>query len=525
MSELGELMRMSFLRYIPKAMLLNWTQIDKGSFGKIYKCSYVGTEVAVKEIGQEDSNSVLKTRMRELFLELRVLVLVDHPCVVQFLGTAMDFPKSGSQDPSVDMVFSMCHGGSVHRALFGNEGSPHGGHMPKLSLQPMQKVQIASQVASGLTYLHSKRIIHRCATRPAVAWARACACASNLRARQRASADCSGHRPLLHPPIGADGRDGWHEHSCFPAPEPRAPRCRDLNTRNILLTTQLDAKIADFGCAVSAGVESQNISHPVSLRSRSPPPHSLRPSLSPLLTRPFASAIPLPAHSASTSPSFLLTFPRSFLSLARARGHLGPDGTPARAEASAGKRAAADHHRARQVRCPSSASLPCCAAALRTASRAATAAQPGIHGARAAAGRGAHDGHRRVGAGAGSLGDDDREEAVGQSVRGLRVPVGGGAGRGAGAPARGPGPVPPDLLRPHHAVRERLGAPASARPLARTSLQRTQQKLPALHCGGGRGGFAARQTMLLANEVPPPRQAAIDICPRCGSHKNGRRCS
>ncbi len=165
-------MRISFLRYIPKAMLLNWTQIDKGSFGKIFKCAYYGTEVAVKEIGHEDSNSVLKTRMRELFLELRVLVLLDHPCIVQFLGTAMDFPKSGSQDPSVDMVFSMCHGGSVHRALFGNEGSPHAGHMPKLNLQPVQKVRIASQVASGLTYLHSKRIIHRCSC------ARACACTS-----------------------------------------------------------------------------------------------------------------------------------------------------------------------------------------------------------------------------------------------------------------------------------------------------------------------------------------------------------
>jgi serine/threonine protein kinase len=173
MSELGELMRMSFLRYIPKAMLLNWTQIDKGSFGKIFRCSCAGTDVAVKEIGRDGSNSALKTRMRELFLELRVLVMVDHPRVVQFLGTAMDFPKSGGQDPSVDMVFAMCHGGSVHRALFGNDGGPQGGRTPKLGLRPERKVQIAAQVAAGLTYLHSKRIIHRCATRPAVARSRA----------------------------------------------------------------------------------------------------------------------------------------------------------------------------------------------------------------------------------------------------------------------------------------------------------------------------------------------------------------
>lgn len=150
---------MSFSRYIPKNLLLDWTQIDNGSFGKIYKCRYFGTEVAVKEIGQKDTQSVLKTRMRELFLELRVLVIVDHPRIVEFLGTAMDFPKSGG-NPSVDMVFAMCHGGSVQRAIFGDEKSP-GSASARLNLTPLEKMRIGAHVASGLTYLHSKRIIHR----------------------------------------------------------------------------------------------------------------------------------------------------------------------------------------------------------------------------------------------------------------------------------------------------------------------------------------------------------------------------
>ena len=160
MKELGELMMMSFHRYIPKNLLFNWTEIDNGSFGKIYKCLYSGTEVAVKEIGRKDSQCVLKTRMRELFLELRVLVQLDHPRVVQFLGTAMEFPRGG-QDPSVDMVFAMCHGGSVHRAIFGDEKNPNGGAAAKMHLSPEDKIRIGAHVASGLMYLHSKRIIHR----------------------------------------------------------------------------------------------------------------------------------------------------------------------------------------------------------------------------------------------------------------------------------------------------------------------------------------------------------------------------
>ena len=162
MKELGELMMMSFHRYIPKSMLTNWMQIDNGSFGKIYRCIYSGTEVAVKEIGQKDSQCVLKTRMRELFLELRVLVsLVDHPHIVKFLGTAMDFPRTGSQNPSVDMVFAMCHGGSVHRAIFGDDKDPTNGAAAKLRLTPEEKIRIGANVASGLAYLHSQHILHR----------------------------------------------------------------------------------------------------------------------------------------------------------------------------------------------------------------------------------------------------------------------------------------------------------------------------------------------------------------------------
>ena len=180
-TEFRYLMKMALSQYIPKIRLTGSVQIDKGSFGKIYRCDYDGTEVAVKEIGQSsDGQCNIKTKMRELLLELRVLVQIRHPNLVGFWGTALDFPTTSSAHPSLSLVFEMCHIGSLHKRLF--EESKN---CAKLSM--LQKITIGMQVAVGLNYLHSKNIIHR-----------------------------------------------------------------DLNTRNVLLTNDLTAKIADFGCAVRA---------------------------------------------------------------------------------------------------------------------------------------------------------------------------------------------------------------------------------------------------------------------------------
>jgi serine/threonine protein kinase len=173
-------MGMALAQYIPKGRLTGSIQIDSGSFGKIYRCDYDGTEVAVKEIGQSnDGQCNIRVKMRELLLELRVLVQIRHPNIVGYWGTALDFPTTSSRHPSLSMVFEMCHGGCLHKRLFDEKEN-----CTKLSL--LQKISIGMQVSVGLSYLHSKSIIHR-----------------------------------------------------------------DLNTRNVLLTTDLTAKIADFGCAVS----------------------------------------------------------------------------------------------------------------------------------------------------------------------------------------------------------------------------------------------------------------------------------
>ena len=132
--------------------------------------------VAVKQISNKAGETTIVSKMRELLLELRVLVRVRHPNVVTFWGTATEFPsaENAHAQPYIGLVFELCENGSLHHALFES----------KKELKISQKLKIAHQCSLGLMYLHHKRVIHR-----------------------------------------------------------------DINPRNILLTSDYSAKIADFGCA------------------------------------------------------------------------------------------------------------------------------------------------------------------------------------------------------------------------------------------------------------------------------------
>ena len=161
--------------YIPRSQISGFRALDQGSFGMIYSASYDGAAVAVKQCSSDGSQ--IKAKMRELLLELSVLVRIRHPNVVTFWGTAADFPTSNASKPYIGMVFELCSRGSLYKAL---HQVPQGG--ARLSFK--DKMRMALEVARGMGYIHAKGIIHR-----------------------------------------------------------------DLNSRNILITSTGQAKVADFGCA------------------------------------------------------------------------------------------------------------------------------------------------------------------------------------------------------------------------------------------------------------------------------------
>jgi len=152
MTEFGHLMSMVSSTFIPKRKLGRMAALDSGSFGKIYKTTYDGVDVAVKQISNK-GESTITAKMRELLLELRVLVRIRHPNVVTFWGTATEFPASENSEvkPYIGLVFELCDTGSLHNALFEK----------KMKLSLAQRCKIAYQCSLGLMYLHSKRVIHR----------------------------------------------------------------------------------------------------------------------------------------------------------------------------------------------------------------------------------------------------------------------------------------------------------------------------------------------------------------------------
>lgn len=173
LQEFGHLITMVAATYIPRSQISGFRQLDQGSFGMIYSAAYDGSSVAVKQCSSDGSQ--IKAKMRELLLELSVLVRIRHPNIVTFWGTAADFPSGGGGKPYIGMVFELCSKGSLYKALHNNGGK---------RVPFRDKMRYALEVARGMSYIHAKGIIHR-----------------------------------------------------------------DLNSRNILLTDQSHAKVADFGCA------------------------------------------------------------------------------------------------------------------------------------------------------------------------------------------------------------------------------------------------------------------------------------
>ena len=144
----------AFKRSIPRTLLFGSEFIGQGTFGKIYKSTFAGFDVAVKEVQtcKTSCPRMLFQQIEQLSYELDSLQQCNHPNIVELVGTLVDFPDCQNDcEPLIGIILELCPYGSLHHILF--ETSQY--------LPIHRKVLIGSGVASGLAHIHALSILHR----------------------------------------------------------------------------------------------------------------------------------------------------------------------------------------------------------------------------------------------------------------------------------------------------------------------------------------------------------------------------
>ena len=120
-------------------------QIGSGGEGTVYRALWQGTPVAVKvwhETGWGDE------QLASVCREVEVLRRLRHPHIVEFYGAC-------TKPPHWCLVMEYAEGGTLANLL-------HGANAPQNEGLPMlQLLQLSTEIASALDYLHSARIVHR----------------------------------------------------------------------------------------------------------------------------------------------------------------------------------------------------------------------------------------------------------------------------------------------------------------------------------------------------------------------------
>ena len=106
-----------------------------GSSGTTYEAGWRGASVAVKVAGHG------VTKLAEFRAEVAALTQLRHPHVVQYMGAVVE-------PPTHCLVLEYCAGGDLRTAL-------------RSATPPGLALKACDGIASGMAYLHRRRIMHR----------------------------------------------------------------------------------------------------------------------------------------------------------------------------------------------------------------------------------------------------------------------------------------------------------------------------------------------------------------------------
>ncbi|KAH6904541.1 TKL/LISK/LISK-DD1 protein kinase [Coprinopsis sp. MPI-PUGE-AT-0042] len=120
-----------------------WKKLGSGSFGNVYKGSYLGIDVAIKEVLPSTDYDVAKYFEREW----RLMKECRHPNICLFIGLS----RAPSPDNRIFIVSEFIEGGNV-RLYIHDKSKPFPWRL---------RMSFATDVARALAYLHARKCIHR----------------------------------------------------------------------------------------------------------------------------------------------------------------------------------------------------------------------------------------------------------------------------------------------------------------------------------------------------------------------------
>ncbi|KAL1662136.1 TKL/LISK/LISK-DD1 protein kinase [Schizophyllum commune] len=120
-----------------------WKKLGSGSFGNVYKGTYLGIDVAIKEVLPSTDYDVAKYFEREW----RLMKETRHPNAVLFIGLS----RAPEPDNRIFIVSEFVDGGNL-RLYIHNKSKPFSWNI---------RISFATDIARALAYLHARRCIHR----------------------------------------------------------------------------------------------------------------------------------------------------------------------------------------------------------------------------------------------------------------------------------------------------------------------------------------------------------------------------
>ncbi|XP_054675327.1 mitogen-activated protein kinase kinase kinase 21 isoform X2 [Grus americana] len=126
--------------------------IGVGGFGKVYRATWRGREVAVKAARQDPDEDITATA-ESVRQEAKLFSMLRHPNIIALLGVCL-------REPNLCLVMEFARGGSLNRALAAAAAAPGAGAARGgRRIPPHILVNWAVQIARGMLYLHDEAIV------------------------------------------------------------------------------------------------------------------------------------------------------------------------------------------------------------------------------------------------------------------------------------------------------------------------------------------------------------------------------